>query len=93
MSDVRKKLWEPSEEWIKNAEVTHFIEFVNKEYGQSLKGGKDLYKWSVEKIPDFWEAMWKFSGIIASKPYDNVVEDLSVFPGTKWFVGSRLNFA
>ncbi len=93
MSDVRKKLWEPSDEWIKNAEVTRFIEFVNKEYGQSLKGGRDLYKWSVEKIPDFWEAMWKFSGIIASKPYDKVVEDIKVFPGTKWFPGARLNFA
>ena len=93
MSEVRKKLWEPSEEWIKNAEATHFIEFVNKEYGQNLKGGKDLYKWSVERIPDFWEAMWKFSEIIASKPYDKVVEDLSVFPGTKWFPGARLNFA
>lgn len=93
MSNVRKKLWEPSEEWIKNAEITRFIEFVNKKYGQSLKGGKELYKWSVEKIPDFWEAMWKFSGIIASKPYGKVVEDISVFPGTKWFVGSRLNFA
>ena len=93
MSDVRKKLWEPSEEWIKNAEATRFIEFVNKEFGVSLKGGKDLYKWSVEKIPDFWEAMWKFSGIIASKPYDKIVEDLNVFPGTKWFPGARLNFA
>jgi acetoacetyl-CoA synthetase len=93
MSDERKKLWEPSEEWIKNAEATRFIEFINKEYNLNIKGGKDLYRWSVEKIPDFWEAMWKFSGIIASKPYDKVVEDLSVFPGTKWFPGAKLNFA
>jgi len=93
MSDVRKKLWEPSEKWIKNAEATHFIEYVNRNYGQNLKGGKDLYKWSVEQIPDFWDAMWKFSGIIASKPYEKVVEDLNVFPGTKWFPGAELNFA
>jgi acetoacetyl-CoA synthetase len=93
MSDIRKKLWEPSEEWIKNTEVTRFIEFVNKNFDQNLKGGKNLYKWSVEKIPDFWDAMWKFSGIIASKPYDKVVEDLGVFPGTKWFPGARLNFS
>ncbi|MFX0106516.1 MAG: acetyl-coenzyme A synthetase N-terminal domain-containing protein, partial [Candidatus Hodarchaeota archaeon] len=93
MSDVRKKLWEPSEKWIKNAEATRFIEFVNKEYGQNLKGGKDLYRWSVEKIANFWEAMWKFSGIKASKTYDKVVEDLNVFPGTKWFPGASLNFA
>ena len=93
MSDDRKKLWEPSEEWIKNAEITRFIEFVNKEYGQDIKGGKDLYKWSVTKIPDFWEAVWKFTGIVSSKPYDKVVEDLKVFPGTNWFPGCLLNFA
>jgi len=93
MKDNRKKLWEPSADWIKNANITRFIEFVNREYGQNIKGGKDLYKFSVEKIEDFWDAMWKFSDIIASKPYDKVVEDLSVFPGTKWFPGAQLNFA
>jgi acetoacetyl-CoA synthetase len=93
MSDVRKKLWEPSEEWMKNAEITRFIEFVNNKYGQVIKGGKDLYKWSVESIAEFWEAMWDFGEIIFSKKYDKVVEDINDFPGTKWFVGSRLNFA
>ncbi|HDZ18184.1 MAG TPA: acetoacetate--CoA ligase, partial [archaeon] len=93
MNDVRKKLWEPSEEWIKTAEVTRFIEYVNKKYGQVIKGGKDLYKWSVESTPEFWAAMWDFGEIIYSKKYDKVVKDLKIFPGTKWFVGSRLNFA
>ncbi|MFX0047900.1 MAG: acetoacetate--CoA ligase [Candidatus Hermodarchaeota archaeon] len=93
MKDERKKLWEPSKEWIKNANVTHFIEFVNKEYRKDIQGGKDLYKFSVDNIEDFWDAMWKFSDIIASRPYDKVVEDLSVFPGTKWFPGALLNFA
>ncbi|MFW9818147.1 MAG: acetoacetate--CoA ligase [Candidatus Thorarchaeota archaeon] len=93
MSDERKKLWEPSENWIKNAEATRFIEFVNKNYNQKIKNGKDLYKWSVEEISDFWDAMWKFSGIISSLPYEKVVENLSLFPGTKWFPGAKLNFA
>jgi len=94
MSDEdRKKLWEPSEEWIKNAEVTKFIEFVNNNYGVDIQDADDLYKWSVDEIPDFWDAMWKFSDIIASKEYDKVVEDISVFPGTNWFPGAKLNFA
>jgi len=37
--------------------------------------------------------MWEFGGIVASKTYDKVVEDLSIFPGTKWFPGVKLNFA
>ena len=93
MEDERKLLWEPSEDWIRSANVTRFIEFVNNEYGEDIKGGKELYKFSVEKIESFWDAMWKFSEIIASKPYDKVVEDLTVFPGTKWFPGAELNFA
>lgn len=93
MSDIRKKLWEPSVELIRNAEVTRFIELVNKEYGKNISGAKELYKWSIDNIEEFWSAMWDFGGIIASKKYEKVIEDLSVFPGTKWFVGSRLNFA
>lgn len=93
MSDVRKKLWEPSKKWIKNAEVSLFIEFVNKKFKRNIKGAKELYQWSIDNIEEFWEAMWDFGGIIASQKYDKVVEDLSVFPGTKWFPGAKLNFA
>jgi len=66
---------------------------VNKKYKQNIKNGKALYKWSVEKIDDFWAAMWDFGDIIASKEYDTVVEDLNAFPGTKWFPGAKMNFA
>jgi acetoacetyl-CoA synthetase len=93
MSDKRIKLWEPSKLWIENAEATRFIDFVNEKYGQNIKTANELYNWSVEKIPNFWEAMWKFSGIIASELYEKIVEDLNVFPGTKWFPGAKLNFA
>ena len=93
MSDERKKLWEPSKKWIKNAEVTHFIELVNKKFKKNIKGAKELYQWSIDNIEDFWAVMWDFGGIIASQKYDKVVEDLNDFPGTNWFVGSRLNFA
>ena len=52
-----------------------------------------MYRWSIENIPDYWAAMWQFANIVESHPYDTVVDDLRVFPGTKWFVGARLNFA
>jgi len=93
MNVKRKLLWEPSANWIKNVNITRFIEFINKEYSAGVNGGKELYKWSITNIEDFWAAMWEFGGIIASKKYDKVVEDLNVYPGTKWFPGARLNFA
>jgi len=88
-----KLLWKPSEQRLRQANMTRFIDFANKKYGLKINSYSQLYNWSVEKIPDFWAAMWEFGGIIASRGYDKVVDDLSSFPGTKWFVDARLNFA
>ncbi len=86
-------LWEPSEETKRNANITRFIELVNKRYNRGLSTYRELYQWSVDDIPAFWATMWDFAQIKASRGYDKVVEDLGVFPGTKWFPGARLNFA
>jgi acetoacetyl-CoA synthetase len=37
--------------------------------------------------------MWEFGQIVASRPFTEVVDDLSRFPGASWFGGARLNFA
>jgi acetoacetyl-CoA synthetase len=69
------------------------METVNKQYGKTFTGYFDLYDWSVMDIPQFWEAVWDFVGIKASKSYKEVVDDLGLFPGTNWFPGAELNFA
>ena len=90
---MRKPLWNPSEERIQQANMTHFIDEVNARKNLNLGSYAELYQWSVENIPDFWAAVWDFAEIKALKPYDQVVEDLTKFPGAKWFPGARLNFA
>ena len=37
--------------------------------------------------------MWDFAEIKYSQRYDRVVDDLTKFPGARWFPGARLNFA
>src|SRR5688500_20405956 len=86
-------LWIPSEERKHQANITRFIREVNARYKLNIASYSDLYKWSVENIHDFWAQVWDFAEIKASKRYDGVVEDLSLFPGTKWFPGAKLNFA
>ena len=89
----KRPLWAPSENQMKNANMTRFIEFVNRRYGKNFRTYNDLYQWSVDRIPDFWAAMWDFADIKASRKYDQVVDDLKKFPGARWFVGAKLNFA
>ena len=84
-------LWTPSRERIARANMTRFIERL-RETGVAIDGYDELYDWSVTHIPEFWEAMWRFAGIVCSVPYRTVL-DKPVMPGARWFEGARLNFA
>jgi len=88
-----KLLWKPSEKRIGQANMTRFIQFVNKKHGLKITSYGQLYNWSVEKLADFWAAMWEFGDIIASCKYTKVIDDLNKFPSAKWFPRARLNFA
>ncbi|MGE5252540.1 MAG: acetoacetate--CoA ligase [Planctomycetaceae bacterium] len=90
---MKTPLWSPSEEWIKKANVSRFIDYVNAKQGRKLKTFADLYQWSIESTPDFWARMWEFAGLKSSRGYDQVVDDLKKMPGARWFSGARLNFA
>ncbi len=90
---MKKPLWTPSAERAGNSAMKRFIEFVNERYELRCGTYEELYQWSINHIPDFWAAMWEFGGIIASRGYDTVVDDLRKMTGARWFSGSRLNFA
>lgn len=86
-------LWTPAEARIKSTNLHRFMSSINAKYNQNFSEYATLYQWSLEKMPEFWSMMWEFADIIASKPYDQVVDDLGKMPGAEWFSGARLNFA
>jgi acetoacetyl-CoA synthetase len=86
-------LWKPSEERIKNTNMYRFMHVINERYRHNFTEYSQLYQWSIDNIPDFWASMWDTAGIIASQPYERVVDDLDKMPGAEWFPGARLNFA
>jgi acetoacetyl-CoA synthetase len=90
---MRMPLWTPSADRIGNANITRFMEQVNRRYQKDFHTYADLYQWSVNAIPEFWAEMWDFAAIKHSRPYDTVVDDLTSFPGAEWFPEARLNFA
>jgi acetoacetyl-CoA synthetase len=90
---MAKLLWTPGEEQIKNSNMYQFMNVINNKYHQDFSEFTPLYEWSIENIADFWETFWQFADIIASKPYDQVIDDVTKMPGARWFSGARLNFA
>jgi len=90
---MSRLLWKPSEERIQSTNMYRFMGFINEKYNQNFTEYEPLYQWSIENIPDFWASMWDFAEIKASRPYDQVIDDVAKMPGAKWFSGARLNFA
>ena len=86
-------LWQPAEERIKNTNMYHFMEYVNTRRGMNLANYDELYGWSIEESPVFWETLWAYSEVIHSRSYDQVVDDIKKMPGARWFEGARFNFA
>jgi acetoacetyl-CoA synthetase len=90
---MAKLLWEPSDDRIKDTNMYRFMNFINEKYSQNFKEYAPLYEWSISHVPEFWAAFWEFADIKHSRPYDQIIDNLSKMPGAQWFSGARLNFA
>lgn len=85
-------LWEPSEEWKREANISRYLDWLRRENKQDFHEYEDLWKWSVTNIEDFWASLWDFYSITASAPYEHVLTQRNM-PGARWFTGARLNYA
>src|SRR5262245_1870376 len=88
-----KPLWTPSPERVAASNMTAFMRFVNEHYGATAKSFGELHAWSVNNREHFWQAIWKFCGVIASTQGNTVLADRDRMPGARWFPEARLNFA
>jgi acetoacetyl-CoA synthetase len=88
-----KPLWSPSDAAIEASQLSAFSRFAEARTGLVFPGYDELHAWSVSDPGGFWSAYWDFTGIHASQPADQPVQNLQNFPGAQWFVGAKLNFA
>lgn len=88
-----RQLWVPSEKRVQESHLQRFTSQVNEDFGVSFASYHDLRDWSVENSEQFWQAVWDFAEIKASKRSEIVLASADCFPGAKWFPSARLNFA
>lgn len=87
------ELWKPTAEHIKEANLTHFIQFVNAKHHLDLASYAQLYPWSVEHAADFWQCVAEFCGVRWHAKPTQTVEHLHSFQDVCWFPNGTLNFA
>ena len=85
-------LWEPSQEFIENANVTRYLRWLEENKQLSFDSYEDLWEWSVTDLEGFWASIWEYCDVQASTPYREVLADRRM-PGAEWFPGAELNYA
>lgn len=56
----------------KSTAMYKFLQQVKATYNLNLDDYQGLHRWSIENIPEFWEEIWRFCKIKASKQFDQV---------------------
>lgn len=85
-------LWQPSDEVVSSSNIVAFTSWLEKSGRGSFADYEQLREWSVTETEQFWAAIWDYFEIESTQPYSTVV-DSSTMPGSKWFPGSRVNYA
>ncbi len=81
-------LWRPDADRIARAHLTRF----QSRFRTADTDYRDLWEWSVRHPDRFWQAVWEYTGVVASSTAETVLAS-DAMPGAMWFPGSRLNFA
>ncbi|CAG2247060.1 AACS [Mytilus edulis] len=83
--------WEPK--CSENTKMDKLRKLINDKYSVNLKTYKEFHQWSCDNYSEFWEEVFKFTDIIYSQPYSQVVDkEKNIADIPEWFSGCHLNF-
>ncbi len=85
-------LWQPDSNLIEQANITQFAKQVSLRYNINLNTYDRLHRWSIDHPEAFWQEVWHFGEVRASKLSGTIVQDKNEMPGSRWFAEAKLNF-
>ncbi|MDH4129218.1 MAG: acetoacetate--CoA ligase [Spirochaetota bacterium] len=86
-------IWQPSNDRIKNANITKYVEFLKSREKINLSDYESLHLWSIQNPEPFWKSIWEFCEIIGEFNPKNILTNKYKMPGATWFSDAKLNFA
>jgi acetoacetyl-CoA synthetase len=84
-------LWTPSPAFVERSRLRAFERWLEERRGLRFADYAALWSWSVGEPDAFWAALWDFFEVESSTPY--VAVRSGAMPRTRWFTGSRVNYA
>src|SRR6478735_8051237 len=84
-------LWQPSEERKDASRLSHFMRWLEREQGQKFESYAELWRWSVEQVGPFWQAIARYFDVRLGGELEPVVT--GKMPDAHWFPNATLNYA
>ncbi len=73
-------------------QITRYQQWLAEHRGLHFARYEDLWQWSVDDLPAFWQSIWDYFDIQSPTPAAQVL-DAERMPGAKWFNGAQVNYA
>jgi acetoacetyl-CoA synthetase len=87
-------IWRPDPAVAADAAIEAFARFVTDRTGVEFGRYRDLWRWSVDHLEEFWVAVWDFFAVEADGSHEVALDpSATAMPGARWFPGTRLNYA
>ncbi len=89
---MSEPLWQPDSDSIEQANITQFAKQAGSRYNINLNTYDQLHRWSIDHSEAFWQEVWQFCDVRASKLSGAIVQDKNEMPGSRWFPEAELNY-
>ncbi|MBF4160763.1 acetoacetate--CoA ligase [Nocardioides acrostichi] len=84
--------WTPPNDALETTRVGAFMRWVAENGGPETTTHEELWRWSVDDLEAFWEAVWTWCGVRDHGAYTAVLAEAGM-PGAVWFPGALVNYA
>ena len=92
MSAGAEPIWVPAPEEVAATQVSRFARWLTEHGRAQLTGDYlELWRWSTERLEDFWPAVWDYFDVRSATPYERVLSG-SVMPDVRWFTGAQVSY-
>ncbi|WP_020663317.1 acetoacetate--CoA ligase [Amycolatopsis benzoatilytica] len=92
---VPEVLWRPDPNQVADTKIEAFRQWLRDRGGSAgdreLADYDDLWRYSVEHVPEFWAALAEFFGVRWHEPPREILS--GSMPSARWFDGATLNYA
>ena len=90
---MEKPLWQPSADRTAATNLHTFLQDLKIQIDDAPADYDGLHRFSIERMEEFWTAVWDYCGIVAKNRGNAVLINPDKMPGARFFPDATLNFS